>query len=217
MRRRNVLLVDDHAIVRQGLAQLVEGESDLTVCAEAEDAQQAIDAVESLHPDIAVVDLSLGGRDGIELIKDLKHRSPDLPVLVLSMHDESLYAERALRAGARGYIMKEESADKVLTALRRILGGEIYVSDEIQGKMLHRMFASGAKAAEPQASPLERLTDRELEIFRMIGEGLSARQVADKLFLSVKTVEAHREHIKQKLDLKSSNELLRFAIQHGLD
>src|SRR2546423_10758239 len=167
MRRRKVLLVDDHAIVRQGLAQLVEGESDLTVCAEAEDAQQAIDAVESLHPDIAVVDLSLGGRDGIELIKDLKHRTPDLPVLVLSMHDESLYAERALRAGARGYIMKEESADKVLTALRRVLGGEIYVSDEIQGKMLHRMFASGAGAAEPQASPLERLTDRELEIFRM--------------------------------------------------
>jgi DNA-binding NarL/FixJ family response regulator len=217
MRRRKVLLVDDHAIVRQGLAQLVEGESDLTVCGEAEDAQQAIDAVESLHPDIAVVDLSLGGRDGIELIKDIKHRNPELPVLVLSMHDESLYAERALRAGARGYIMKEESADKVLTALRRVLGGEIYVSDEIQGKMLHRMFASGAGAAEPQASPLERLTDRELEIFRMIGEGLSARQIADKLFLSVKTVEAHREHIKQKLDLKSSNELLRFAIQHGLD
>jgi DNA-binding NarL/FixJ family response regulator len=157
------------------------------------------------------VDVSLKGGDGIELVKELKAGDPDIVVLVLSMHDEQLYAERALRAGARGYIMKQEAPKALLDAVRRVLGGEIFVSPKMGASLLNRMV--GSKTAT-SVSPMERLTDRELEIFRMIGAGLSVRQIAEKLFLSTKTVEAHREHIKEKLGMKSSNELLRFAIRN---
>jgi len=193
---RTVLIVDDHPIVRQGLAQLIEQERDLHVCGQAEDAHEAMQAIRTLKP--------------MELIKDLKVRHADLPILTLSMHDESVYAERSLRAGARGYIMKQEATEKVITAIRRVLAGEVYVSDTVATRMVSRL-AAGAGAAS--ASPLESLSDRELEVFRLIGEGNGTRQVAEKLHLSVKTIETYRAHIKEKLGFKDANELFRAAIE----
>lgn len=209
-----LILVDDHPVVRQGLARLINDEPDLTVCAEADSASSALQLIQQHNPDLVVVDISMGGTDGIELIKDLRVRNPGLPALVLSMHDESLYAERVLRAGAKGYVMKQEAPEKVMTAIRRVLAGEVYVSEKIAGRLLKAM--SGTKGA-PSESPLDRLSDRELQVFRLIGSGLSVREIADKLFLSVKTIETHREHIKEKLNLKSSSELLRYAVQYGID
>jgi DNA-binding NarL/FixJ family response regulator len=161
------------------------------------------------------VDISLKDADGLELLKELKAQGAEFPVLILSMHDESLYAERALRAGARGYVMKQEPPDVLLGAIRRVLAGEIYVSARMGATLLKRMVGGGKEATA--ASPMERLTDRELEVFRLIGGGQTVRQIADKLCLSVKTVEAHREHIKEKLSLKTSAELLRFAIRNTPD
>ncbi len=204
-----VLLVDDHPIVRQGLAQLLEQEEDLIVCGEAYDAQGALDAIEKLKPDIAIVDIMLKDVNGIELIKKIKSRLGALPVLVMSMHDESLYAERALRAGARGYIMKEEATDKMLIAVRKVMQGEIYLSEVMVSRILHRL-ADGKSKAD---SPLDRLSDRELEVFQLIGEGLGTRQIAERLQVSVKTVESYRAHIKEKLELNSSTEVMRQAVQ----
>jgi DNA-binding NarL/FixJ family response regulator len=206
--------VDDHPIVRRGLAQLIDNESDLTVVGQGEDAYQSLRAIRETLPDLVLVDVSLKDSDGIELLKEIKAQWPDLPVLVLSMHDESLYAERALRAGAGGYIMKQEAPQVLLAAMRTVLSGQVYVSGKMSATLLHRMVGGKKKDG---ALPMDRLTDRELEIFRMIGAGHSVKEIADKLFLSVKTVEAHREHIKEKLSIKSSAELLRFAIRNSPD
>ncbi len=209
-RKRTVLIVDDHPIVREGLAQLIDQESDLQVCGQAEDAHEAMQAIRQLAPDLVIVDISLKDTSGMELIKDLKVQYPRLPVLTLSMHDEAVYGERALRAGARGYIMKQEATEKVVTAIRRVLAGEIYVSDGMAAKMVSKIVGGGAREG---GSPVECLSDRELEVFRLIGEGYSTREMAEKLHLSVKTIETYRAHIKDKLNLEDANELLRCAIQ----
>ena len=209
-RKKTVFVVDDHPIVRQGLALLINQEADLAVCGEAEEMHSALAAIQSARPDILIVDISLKGPDGLELLKNIRIMSPRLPVLILSMHDESIYAERALRAGANGYIMKQEATEKVLVALRRILSGEIYVSDRIANSML-RHYVRGANASEH--SSISDLTDRELEVFRLIGEGQGTRQIAEALHLSVKTVESYQAHIKEKLSLRSARELVQHAVQ----
>lgn len=208
--RSAVFIVDDHPIVRQGLALLINREPDLIVCGDAEEAGSALGQIEALKPALVVVDISLNGPDGLDLLKNLRARDPKLPVLILSMLDESLYAERALRAGASGYIMKQEATERVLVAIRRILAGEIYVSDRMADRMLHR-FVGGADVEE--RSPIACLTDRELEVFRLIGQGNGTRQIAEQLHISVKTVESYQAHIKEKLSLKSGRELVQSAIQ----
>ena len=206
--KTKVLLIDDHPILRRGLAQLINQEPDMVVCGEVEEAPKAFTAVSTLTPDVAVIDISLKSGNGIELTKNIKARYPDLPILVLSMHDESLYAERALRAGSLGYIMKEEAIEQVLVAIRRVMTGEIFLSDKMKAKMLQKLANGRTKIA---SSPIEHLTDRELEVFRLIGEGHSTRQIAEELHLSVRTVEAYREYIKDKLNLKNSTELVQHA------
>ena len=208
--KKRVFVVDDHPIVRQGLALLINREADLVVCGEAEDAHTAVQSIANARPDILVVDISLNGPDGLDLLKEIRTRNVELPVLVLSMHDESIYAERALRAGAQGYIMKQEATEKVLVALRRILTKEIYVSERIANRMLQRYIGSPG-AGSP--SSIADLTDRELEVFRLIGEGHSTRQIAEELHISVKTVESYQAHIKEKLSLRSARELVQHAIQ----
>jgi DNA-binding NarL/FixJ family response regulator len=203
-------VVDDHPIVRQGLSQLIDREPDLMVCGEAEDARAALDAIAPLKPDILIVDVSLEGRDGIELLKTIRSRDSKLPVLMLSMHDESLYAERALRAGANGYIMKQEATERVLIAIRQILGGEVYVSDRMAQKMMHHFIGRSGVA---RRSTMDDLTDRELEVFRLIGQGHGTRQIAEELHLSVKTVESYYAHIKEKLALRNARELVQHAVQ----
>jgi len=203
-----VLIVDDHPIVRQGLAQLINQADDLQVCGQAEDSYQAMQAIKTLTPDMVIVDISLKDTSGMELIKDIKVQYADMPILTLSMHDEGVYAERALRAGARGYIMKQEATERVITAIRRVLAGEMYVSDTVAAKMVSKL-ASGAGST----SPLESLSDRELEVFRLIGEGHGTREVAEKLHLSIKTIETYRAHIKEKLGFKNANELFRAAVE----
>lgn len=212
--KRSVLLVDDHPIVRQGLSQLINQQPDLYVSAEAASGREALEQLQKARPDIAIVDISLEDRSGIELIKDLRAQASGLPILALSMHDEALYAERALRAGAKGYIMKQEATDAVMTAIRRVLEGAVYVSDQMSARLLDQ-FVNSKPASEE--SPLGRLTDRELEIFSMIGRGIGTREIAGKLLLSVKTVEAHREHIKEKLRLRTGTELMRMAVQYVLE
>jgi DNA-binding NarL/FixJ family response regulator len=208
-----IFLVDDHPVVRQGLALLINRERDLVVCGDAEEANLALQGIESLKPHVVVVDISLNGPDGLDLLKNIRMRDPNLPVLILSMLDELLYAERALRAGASGYIMKQEATEQVLVAIRRILGGEIYVSDRMANKMLHR-FVGGSPAVA--RSPIAELTDRELEVFRLIGDGHSTRKIAEQLHISVKTVESYQAHIKDKLALKNGRELVQRAIQSTL-
>lgn len=202
-----VLIVDDHPIVRRGLAQLIEQEPDLEVCGEAADAETAVTAMEKLDPDIALVDLMLKGASGTDLIKNLKARWANTPILVLSMHDEAVYAERALRAGAHGYIMKEEATGQVLTALRKVLGGDVYVSERMVSHLLRRMVGG------TQGDGLESLSDRELEVFQWIGRGLSVTEIAERLSVSPKTIETYRAHIKDKLNLASSAEVMRLAVQ----
>ncbi len=211
--KKKVFVVDDHPIVRQGLAQMINREEDLTVCGEAEDASTVLQAIVSVKPDILIVDISLSGPDGLDLLKNIRTRYPSLPVLILSMHDESIYAERALRAGANGYIMKHEAAEKVLGAVRQILNRETYVSDRVASKILQR-YISGSDS--PKSSPLSDLSDRELEVFRLIGIGHSTRMIAEELHLSVKTVESYQAHIKDKLSLKNGRELVQHAIQWAL-
>lgn len=208
--KSRVFVVDDHPIVRQGLAMLVNRQPDLTVCGEAEDAQAAMQSLTTAKPDILVLDISLNGPDGLDLLKNIRTRYPDLPVLILSMHDELIYAERALRAGAQGYIMKQEATDMVLVALRRILGHEIYVSERIANRMLQHYIGNPAAT---RSSSIGDLTDRELEVFRLIGEGHSTRRIAEDLHISVKTVESYQAHIKEKLSLRSARELVQHAIQ----
>jgi DNA-binding NarL/FixJ family response regulator len=213
--KRKVLVVDDHPIVRAGLAQLINREPDLAVCGDAEEMHAALRNISELKPDILIVDISLNGPDGLDLLKAIRSSDPNLPVLILSMHDESIYAERALRAGANGYIMKQEATERVLVALRRILNREIYVSDRVANQML-RQFVGGGGAAATKRSPLDELSDRELEVLRLIGEGQGTRQIADGLHLSIKTVETYQGHLKEKLGLKNSRELMQYAIQWAL-
>ncbi len=205
-----IFLVDDHPITRQGVAALINQERNLTVCGEADSAPKALEAITKTKPDLAIVDISLKTTSGIELIKNLKALDPKLPVLVMSMHDESLYAERALRAGAQGSIMKQEASEKVLTAIQRVLEGELYLSDSMKEKMLHRMVNSKKEEA---GFSTDRLSDREMEVFQLIGNGFSTRQIASQLNLSVKTIDSYREHLKLKLSLEKGADLVRYAIQ----
>jgi DNA-binding NarL/FixJ family response regulator len=208
--KKKVFVIDDHPIIRQGLTLLINQEADLAVCGEAEEMHSALKAIEACHPDILIVDISLNGPDGLELLKNIRITSPRLPVLILSMHDESIYAERALRAGANGYIMKQEATEKVLVAIRRILQGDVYLSDRLTTTMLQH-YVRGSSPSK--LSPLVNLTDRELEVFRLIGEGHATRQIADELHLSVKTIESYQAHIKEKLALRNARELVQHAIE----
>ena len=208
--KTRILIVDDHPLVRQGLAELINNEQDLTICGQAEDAHEALRIIKKLMPHMAIVDISLKETSGMELIKDIKARYPSLLVLALSMHDESLYAERALRAGAQGYIMKAEATENVIKAIRKVLNDQIYVSDRMAAKMVRKLVSS-----EPDvgASAIERLSDRELEVFHLIGQGYGTRQISERLHLSIKTIETYRAHIKEKLNLADATELLQYAIQ----
>lgn len=210
-RKTRVMAVDDHPIVRQGLRELVNGEPDMCVVAEAADAREAMAAAKEHRPELAVIDLTLKDMGGLELIKQLQAVQPELKVIVMSMHDEKLYAERALRAGAKGYLMKQEGTDKLIDGIRTVVRGGIFVSDKMASRMLGRYL--GGKPELDARSPIERLSDREIEVFEMLGRGVGTRDIADKLCVSVKTVESHREHIKQKLKLASANELVQHATQ----
>jgi DNA-binding NarL/FixJ family response regulator len=208
-----VFLIDDHPIVRQGLALFVEREPDLMVCGQADGAASALQAIPDLMPDFVVLDISLDGPDGLELLKTLRSKYPSMPVLILSMHDELAYAERALRAGANGYIMKQEATEKVLTAIRQILRGDIYLSERLTKRMLQQ-FVHGAL---PPRDPLAKLSDRELEVYRLIGAGHGTRQIADELHVSTKTVESYQAHIKEKLSLRNARELVQHAIESSVN
>jgi DNA-binding NarL/FixJ family response regulator len=204
--RHRILIVDDHPMMREGLRTLISRERDLIVCGEAETAGQALDAVAKLKPDLVLADITLPGPNGIELIKDICALQQGMLILVISMHDESLYAERVLRAGARGYIMKQESGPTMMRAIRQVLAKGIYLSDKMSARILENVVGQRTKA-----SPIERLSDREWEVFQLIGRGKSTVQIADELHLSTKTVEAHRARVKEKLDLQTMTELISFA------
>ncbi len=208
--KARILIVDDHTIVRQGIAQLVNREPDLDVCVEAGDAESAVSVLAKTPVDLAIVDISLPGTSGIELVKLFRDSHPQLPVLVMSMHDEALYSDRAFRAGAKGYVMKQEATEKLLAAIRKILNGGVYVSDRMQTVMVQRFLNSGV---DESVSFIDNLTDREFEILRMIGQGLTVAEIAEKLGRSAKTVEAHRANLREKLGLKRAAELARFATQ----
>jgi len=205
-----VLLVDDHPVVREGLAESINRESDLSVCAQAEDHQGALKAIEIHHPELVVVDLMLRDSSGMELIKDIHARWPRLLILVVSMHDETLYAERVLRAGAQGYITKQQASHDILLAIRRVLGGGIYLNERTASAVLARL---AAKPQAPSHAIPDLLADRELEVFELTGRGLSTREIAGQLRIDVKTVDTYRARIREKLNLKSSSELLQLAIR----
>lgn len=207
--KATVLIVDDHPIVRQGLKMLINQADDLEVRGEAENMADALTAMETLQPDIVIVDISLQGPNGIQLIEAMRQRFPAIPALVFSMHDEWLFAERALQAGARGYVMKQEATDQVVMAIHRVLKGDVYVSAKIAERIVRRVV--GGRKPDPE-SPLEQLTNRELQTLQMLGKGLSTKQIATQLNLSVKTIETYRENLKHKLHLNSSAELIRYAI-----
>ena len=207
--KRTVFVVDDHPVVRWGYISLINLEPDLEVCGEADTAFEALDKIPEANPDLAIVDISLEGMNGIELTKQLQALHPDLPVLIVSMHDEVLYGDRALRAGARGYIMKREVRTKIVKAIRRLLRGGTYLSDQMSARLLNQY--QGGRFDE--RSPLERLSDRELEVFELYGRGYSTREIAEALFISRKTVESHRNRIKDKLGLESTSQFVQHAVQ----
>lgn len=208
--KRSVFIVDDHPLLRQGLSLLINQQQDLEVGGWAEDAETALQAIANNRPGVMIVDISLGGTDGLDLLKTIRSFDGVLPVLILSMHDESVYAERALRAGANGYIMKQQATEEVLAAVRRILQGGVYLSDGISNKMLQQ-YVGGTPASA--SSRISNLSDRELEVFCLVGEGRATREIADQLRLSVKTIETYQAHIKEKLVLRSGRELIQQAIQ----
>jgi DNA-binding NarL/FixJ family response regulator len=208
--RKRILIVDDHPMMRHGIAQLIGAELDLAVCGEAENARDAFDVVGILKPDLVLADISLPGKNGLEMLKDFQAMMPDLPVLVVSSHDETFYAERVLRAGGRGYIMKQEGGQKLMLAIRQVLSGKIYVSEAISAGILE-MFSSNRAPSE--SSPMEKLTDREFEIFQLVGQGQGTKDIAHKLHLSAKTVDVHRANIKNKLKLGSAPELIHYAVR----
>jgi DNA-binding NarL/FixJ family response regulator len=207
--KSRIFLVDDHAMFRDGLRQLIDREPDLTVCGDAAEADSALQEIRKLKPDLVVVDITLGGTSGIDLIKAIKNENEDFPVLVVSMHDESLYAERALRAGAMGYVMKQEPAKTVKTAIRKVLGGDMHLSEKMSSSVISR-FMRGSDEVPP--SPLEKLSDRELEVFQMLGMGKGVRQIAEEMNVTIPTVNSFRNRIKEKLQLKSSTEVMLHAI-----
>jgi DNA-binding NarL/FixJ family response regulator len=208
--KAKVFLVDDHPMVREHLSALLGREADLAICGEAADAPTALSRIEAFLPDLVIMDISLKNSNGLELLKNLKTLHPDLPVLVLSMHDESLYAARALRAGALGYITKEEASKKILLAVRKVLAGQVYLSDQMSDRMMKRMVGGHP---EGTGSALEVLTDRELEVFQMIGRGMGTRRIAEELRIGVKTVESYRARIKDKLYLADGAQLVQQAVQ----
>ena len=207
---KRVLIVDDHPMMRLGLAQLIEQEPNLTLCGEAENAAQALEALAKLKPDLVLADISLPDKNGLELIKDFLAMQPGLEVLVISMHDESLYAERVLRAGGRGYIMKQEGGKKLMEAIRKVVSGGVFVSDKISARILESMAGRRKVSSVPM---LQELTDREFEVYRLLGEGKGTRNIAEALHLSVKTVEVHRANIKRKLGIATAPELIRHAVR----
>jgi DNA-binding NarL/FixJ family response regulator len=207
---KRLLIVDDHPMMRTGLAQLIDNEGDLKICAEAENAAQAFDIAASQTLDLILLDISLPDKNGLELIKDIRALKPGLPILVVSMHDESLYTERVLRAGGRGYIMKQEGGKKLLQAVRQVLNGQIYVSEKMSAGILETF---SGRHAETAISPVQQLSDREFEVFQLIGQGKSTRDIAAHLHLSAKTVEVHRLNIKKKLKLKTATDLVRHAVR----
>ncbi len=209
MQKRKIFIVDDHPIMRQGLGQLINHEPDLEVVGEAEDAATALSGVMETKPDLVIIDISLPGKNGLELIKDIRAVQRQVALLVHSMHDESLYVERVLRAGAQGYIMKHEGGKKVMDAIRKVLSGDIYVSTAMSAKILEIFSNRRGNATEP----VEALSDRQFEIFQMIGQGKATRSIAEELHVSVKTVDAHRANIKEKLGLRTGNELVRYAVR----
>jgi DNA-binding NarL/FixJ family response regulator len=205
-----ILLVDDHEIVRRGIASLFDKQPDFEICGEADDVDTAMEAIERTKPNLVLLDLSLKTGDGLEVLRRLRNEHPEVLTLVLSMYDENVYAERALRAGARGYIRKVDVAQTIMAAIRKVLSGHVYVSDAVASRMLTNI--SGGRQTS-SSLPIERLSDREVQVLRCIGRGMSSHEVADELFISAKTVESHREHIKAKLGLASSGDLLRYAIE----
>jgi len=209
--RKSVLIIDDHLVVRQGLKHLIDQEEGLMACGDAGDASKGMEAIDRLNPDVVLVDISLPGMNGIEFVKNAKASHPDLRIVVFSMHDESLYAERVLRAGALGYVMKKADSEELITALRKALRGEIHTSGAVGGTRLQRFLG---KQQPKKASPISSLSDRELEVFEMIGHGKTTREIAGALNLSIKTVDTHRMHAKEKLGLHSATELVRHAVQH---
>ena len=208
--RKRILLVDDHPFMRAGLAQLIDRQTDMVVCGEAGDPASAIAALVRTGADLLLTDITMPGRSGLEFIKDLQATHPDLPIMVVSMHDEAIYAERALRAGARGYIMKESGGEALLDALRQVLAGQVYVSAKMAARVLDNL--SGRKPRGSH-SPIEKLTDREFEVFQLIGQGKSTREIAKQLHISSKTVDVHRSHIKEKLALGDVTALVRHAVR----
>lgn len=207
---QSVFIVDDHPMMRQGLAQLIGNERGFKICGEADNAAQAMNFLAKNTCDLVLCDISLPDKNGLELIKDIRAIHSDLPILVVSMHDEMIYAERVLRAGGRGYIMKQEGGEKFLHAIRQVLTGQIYVSEKMSSRILE-IFSGGGKTSE--SSPVARLSDREFEVFELIGQGKGTREIAEYLHLSVKTVEVHRANIKGKLDIKTATDLVRFAVR----
>lgn len=208
--KSRVFLVDDHAMFREGLRQLIEREPEIVVCGDAADASAALEGIHATHPDLVIVDISLGGTSGIDLIKSIKKEYEDLPVLVVSMHDESLYAERALRAGAMGFVMKHEPSKTVKAAIRKVLGGNMHLSDKLASSMVGKFMHGNTEKPD---SPLEALSDRELVVFRMLGQGKAVRVIADEMNVTIPTINSFRNRIKEKLHLKTSTEVMLRAIQ----
>jgi DNA-binding NarL/FixJ family response regulator len=209
-KKTKIFIVDDHPLLRQGLAQLINQEADMISVGEAGDATAALQGIEKAKPDLVIVDISLKGTSGIELTKNILAKHPKMLVLIISMYDESVYLERSLRAGAKGYLMKREATDHVITAIHRVLRGDIYVSDKWRDKLVNMYGNSSTVAAHPSA---EKLSDRELEVLQLTGQGYSTQKIADELHVSVKTVESHYANIKNKLDLKNSHELIQYAVK----
>ncbi len=208
--RKRILLVDDHPMMRAGLAQLINKQPDLEICCEAGNPTEAFNELAKAKVDLVLTDITMPGRSGIEFIKDLIASHPELPILVISMHDEMIYAERVLRAGARGYIMKEAGGENLLAAIRQVLGGQVYVSPKMSAKILDNLSSRKPRGS---SSPIEKLSDREFEVFQLIGQGKSTKEIARQLHLSSKTVDVHRGHIKEKLELKDATSLVRHAVR----
>ncbi len=208
--RTRIFLVDDHPLMRRGMKAYIEQFRRFEVCGEADSAPRALELAGKLHPDLAIVDITLNSTNGIELTKGLRVQVPLMKVLVVSMHDEEVYAERALRAGAMGYLMKHEAGEKIIDAIERVMAGEIYVSERLKGRLLRRFVHH---RVDTVVSPMEKLSDREMEVFQLLGNGYGTREIAQLLNLSVKTIDSYREHLKEKLSLKAGSELVRHAIQ----
>jgi DNA-binding NarL/FixJ family response regulator len=209
MEKKKIFVVEDHPIFRLGISELINQEEDLAVCGGAESVHQAMHEINRLYPDLLIVDISLKNSDGIDLVKEIHTQQRDMPMLILSMHDEFLYAERALRAGARGYIMKEEAMESVVFAIRQVLAGNLYFNDRVKE---HILFQLSGDSGSADTDPIKRLTNRELEVFRLIGQGYSTRDIAGRLNLSIKTIGTYRERIKEKLGLRNATELVRLAV-----